>query len=100
MNTTIKKLQIWYHDQCDGKWEHSWGIKINTLDNPGWSIKIDLNETKYEDSVWEDLFIDNGDDDWISCGKESKMFRGIGDPTKLEDILNYFLTKVSDEGSV
>ncbi|MFE2849501.1 Imm53 family immunity protein, partial [Streptomyces scopuliridis] len=29
-------LQNWYTQQCDGDWEHEWGVKIATLDNPGW----------------------------------------------------------------
>ncbi len=28
-------VQRWYLDQCDGEWEHEWGVKIDTLDNPG-----------------------------------------------------------------
>lgn len=30
-------LQKWYKSQCDGDWEHEYGIKIETVDNPGWS---------------------------------------------------------------
>lgn len=35
-------LQDWYIQNCDGDWEHCYGIKIETLDNPGWCIDIDL----------------------------------------------------------
>ncbi|MFE4959105.1 Imm53 family immunity protein [Streptomyces sp. NPDC056653] len=28
-------LQNRYAQQCDGDWEHEWGVKIATLDNPG-----------------------------------------------------------------
>ena len=31
-------LQRWYVAQCDGEWEHAYGVEIGTLDNPGWSI--------------------------------------------------------------
>ena len=27
-------------------WEHQYGVKKGTLDNPGWRVKIDLNENK------------------------------------------------------
>ena len=27
-------LQSWYQSQCDGDWEHEFGIRIETLDNP------------------------------------------------------------------
>jgi len=41
----IEWLQKWYADHCDGDWEHEYGIVIETLDNPGWSIVIDLKNT-------------------------------------------------------
>ncbi len=44
----IEELQSWYLSQCDTRWEHSYGIEISNLDNPGWSLKIDLLETCLE----------------------------------------------------
>jgi hypothetical protein len=38
-------LMQWYLDECNDDWEHSYGVKIDTLDNPGWTLKIDLRET-------------------------------------------------------
>jgi Immunity protein 53 len=35
------RLQVWYLAQCDGDWEHRHGVTIGTLDNPGWSLRID-----------------------------------------------------------
>jgi len=32
----MERIQDWYRRQCDGDWEHSYGVKIETLDNPGW----------------------------------------------------------------
>jgi hypothetical protein len=45
----LAELQRWYLDQCDGDWEHAYGITIDTLDNPGWSLRIDLTETPLSD---------------------------------------------------
>jgi len=39
-------LSQWYLSQCDNNWEHSFGVKVDTLDNPGWSLKIDLTDTE------------------------------------------------------
>ena len=44
----IDWLMHWYLDQCDGDWEHSSGVEIGTLDNPGWTLKIDLKNTTLE----------------------------------------------------
>ena len=32
----------WYKTNCDGDWEHSYGITLQTLDNPGWHLTVDL----------------------------------------------------------
>ena len=36
----LQALQQWYLAQCDGDWEHGYGVSITTLDNPGWSLDI------------------------------------------------------------
>ena len=94
MKTKLIKLQEWYQRHCDGEWEHSWGIKIDTLDNPGWTVEINLQETIYENATWAPLFVDNNEEDWITCRKELGNFKGVGDPSKLEEILEYFLSNV------
>lgn len=38
----IAWLMGWYLRHCDNDWEHSYGVTIGTLDNPGWTLKIDL----------------------------------------------------------
>ena len=43
----IEQLQAWYAAQCNGKWEHTYGIAIGTLDNPGWSLSVDLDYQNY-----------------------------------------------------
>ena len=86
----IEWINNWYSSQCDGDWEHSYGIKIETLDNPGWIIKIDLSETPYQKKVFANVDEDNGDDDWIKCFLRDGQYIGVGDPTKLEKILLIF----------
>lgn len=39
----LKRLMEWYSSNCNGDWEHSGGVKIETLDNPGWSITVDFD---------------------------------------------------------
>jgi Immunity protein 53 len=49
MNELIIWLQKWYQSQCNGDWEHSYGITIQTLDNPGWSLFVNLDGTMMEE---------------------------------------------------
>ncbi|MCX4862385.1 Imm53 family immunity protein [Streptomyces canus] len=44
----LGRVQGWYAAQCNEEWEHEWGVKIATLDNPGWTVTIDLEETDLE----------------------------------------------------
>ena len=48
MTEGISLLENWYVARCNGDWEHQWGVTIGTLDNPGWTLVIDLNQTKAE----------------------------------------------------
>lgn len=83
-------LQKWYADNCDGSWEHMNVIKIETLDNPGWRVKIDLEDTDLENKPFEEINCDNGDDDWLRCWIKDAVFNGAGDPSKLETMLSVF----------
>ena len=88
----LRKLEEWYADQCDGDWEHGSGVKIDTLDNPGWRVDIDLEGTELEDKELSE-FKDNYDDeiDWMVCKKEGNKFSGNCGPNRLEDVLTFFI---------
>jgi hypothetical protein len=74
-----------------GDWEHSWGVKIVTLDNPGWDVEIDLNGTRYAEVQNRDLATEkNGDMDWMICRIRDGKFQGFGDPHKLGKIIQVF----------
>jgi hypothetical protein len=89
MKESLELLQEWYISNCDGDWEHSYGVKIETLDNPGWVVRIDLDETAWEDITHEEEQ-DNGERDWYHIKIESSKFTGGGDPTKLKFIIERF----------
>lgn len=80
-------LQNWYKKQCDGDWEHLYGITIDTLDNPGWAVTIDISGTNKQNTPFKAINFDNGESDWIQCNVENNIFMGYGDTTKLVQIL-------------
>lgn len=96
--TVLTDIHNWYAAQCDGDWEHSYGIVIETLDNPGWWVKIDLRDTVLEAMPFADYSVGNGDEDasWIHCQRDEKQWQGMGDPTRLEEILKRFLDWAKD----
>ena len=80
----------WYRENCDGDWEHSYGVRIETIDNPGWAIKIDLSDTNLAGKVLERTLVEKSDTDWYSISSDGISFDGHGDPSKLEDLIRYF----------
>jgi immunity protein 53 of polymorphic toxin system len=89
--STITALQRWYEAQCNGDWEHDSGIDIGTLDNPGWTVTINLVGTALEDQEFQAVEDLASESDWIKCWIENATFRGVGGPQKLEEILQIFL---------
>jgi|SRR3954454_2812140 hypothetical protein len=88
---TLQELQDWYANQCDGAWEHTYGITIGTLDNPGWLVKIDLAKTILSNSAVALRSQETSPSDWLRCSVTDNVFTGAGDPSKLETILRIFL---------
>jgi hypothetical protein len=90
MSDDLEWLQKWYQAHCDGDWEHAHGIGIDTLDNPGWSVSIDLGGTALEQTTMSMVIRDNGPSDWIRLEVRDSQFLGNGDPSKLAPILAAF----------
>jgi len=95
--TTLARLQTWYKRQCNGVWEHSSGVLIQTCDNPGWWVKINLVGTSLQTRAFVEI-ADGVDaqrfalgSQWLSCHIEGDTWHGAGDETKLERIIEIFL---------
>jgi len=82
-------LQKWYSAQCNGEWEHDLGIRIETLDNPGWLVTIDLKGTFLESVSFRKVEINN-EREWIECKIEDTKFCGAGGPHMLCKIIEIF----------
>lgn len=87
----VAALQQWYAAECNGDWEHSYGIVIETLDNPGWSVEIDLEETPLACRARPELRKQISEEDWLHIEISDSKFVGAGDPTKLLSILSAFI---------
>src|SRR5258708_35827752 len=96
----LTRLQQWYRSQCDGDWEHSSGVTIGTLDNPGWSVDVDLRDTPLEGkpfkehSYWVGGGAATSGDEWLVCKGGRNVFRGRGGPLKLQEIIEAFFVWV------
>jgi hypothetical protein len=46
---TLTWLQAWYASHRGDDWKNGVGISIDTLDNPGWTLRVDLHGTDVAD---------------------------------------------------
>lgn len=99
----ISWLQDWYTAQCDGDWDHHYGITIGTLDNPGWYVLINLAETPLEGATFDSVERHRSDENWVECrvveaeaggkwiGDVGRLqYRGAGGPHNLLEIVHTF----------
>jgi hypothetical protein len=94
--TALSRLQRWYSFQCDGDWEHQLGVRIETLDNPGWMVKIDLKNTPLEKAEFPEVRHLDDEREWIDCRITDSEFRGAGGPHMLEAIIEIFVRWADD----
>lgn len=88
--TTLTRLQRWYSNYCNGVWEHSHGVKIDTLDNPGWSCIISLAGTPLENQDFVAVHIECSENDWMILSATSSEFKIHCGPKNLEESLTIF----------
>jgi len=92
----LTQLQRWYSAQCDGDWEHDLGVRIETLDNPGWMVKINLKDTLLEAVEFSEVRQIEDDREWLDCRVTDGEFRGAGGPHMLGAILEIFVRWADD----
>jgi hypothetical protein len=72
-------------------------VKIDTLDNPGWTVEIELRDTTLEAKPFTQHSYGVGPDagtskdEWLVCNVEGNVFKGRGGPLKLNEIIEVFL---------
>ena len=94
---SLKLLQEWYLSQCDEDWEHSFGVKIDTLDNPGWKLVIDLDETELDGKEFSPVEKNyESENNWLTCIVEDNKFTGFCGPLLLSEMVKVFIEWAND----
>ncbi len=95
MKETIERIQDWYKINCNGDWEHSYGFKIETLDNPGWAIKIDIAETALENLEFQREYQNpKNDSDWFQIRTENKILNIYCGPESMKSTFEIFFDEL------
>src|SRR5690242_15068471 len=86
-NDIIRWLETFYASCCDGDWEHQSGITITTLDNPGWSVTVEIGGTLLEKIPFSRVEIERSERDWVQCWVQNTAWQARGGPHNLGEIL-------------
>jgi hypothetical protein len=78
-------LSRWCADRRSGGRPVS--ITIDTLDNPGWSLKVELNSDEFADVPQTTSASTSNPDDWTTLRLERGRFEGFGGPHSLGNLL-------------
>jgi hypothetical protein len=89
-------LQKWYYSYCNGDWEHENIINIVTIDNPGWSLTINLENTDLQDKKFNKLNLERNVDNWLFCQIKNNKFEGRCGPVNLSEVIQIFRNWVED----
>jgi hypothetical protein len=83
-------FETWYAAQCDGDWDHEYGVTLETLDNPGWSLNIDLIGTALEGRLLARNETERTETDWLHVWSDGERFRAAGGARNLRAMLSAF----------
>lgn len=97
MTSELLLLQRWYARQCDGDWEHSHGVRLDTLDSPGWMLTVDLVGTELTGSSLPRSRVDRSDVDWVQSEVLSDKYIACGGVFNLQEILRQFIFFAGEE---
>ena len=95
MTEIIDRIQNWYKLNCNGDWEHSYGYAISTLDNPGWTVRIDLEETALEGlNFKKDYQNQEKEHDWFTIKTRDRFLEFFCGPENLKDVFKIFFDEI------
>lgn len=89
----------WFDSHCDGDWEHSTRISISNLDNPGWSVDVNLGGTSLAGVAFGEREIHQSDADWLRCWVEDEHFYGVCGPKNLTKVLDVLASWLASDPS-
>jgi hypothetical protein len=92
-------LQAWYMANCDDDWEHQYGVKIQTIGNPGRSVSIELDRTPLDGSDFERVEVICDANNWLLARVEGNTWQFDGGPLNLSEGLYLFRDWAQDRAA-
>lgn len=92
-------LQQWFLAHCDEDWEHDQGVLIESLDNPGWSLKVGLLGTELQGTRMEMRVLRPDQADWVTSWSDGEAFEAACGPLALGAAIEEFRRFVKLHGT-
>jgi hypothetical protein len=89
--SVLAELSQWFASETDGDWEHTHGIEIGTLDDPGWTVSIALTDTRLSGRPFPEVGDLGPLTDWMHCRVDGETWRASCGPFMLERAIRVFL---------
>jgi hypothetical protein len=89
--TPTRQLASWFQSQCQNGWEEFNGVSIESRDDPGWMVSIDLADTSLAGKAFKPVKERRSEEDWIECSVAKDRFVGKGGAGNLDELITVFL---------
>lgn len=86
----LTRLQEWFKSECNDDWEHTFGFRLETLDNPGWTFEADLEETRWAGIEVTRKRVDRSESDWSQYEITESKYIACGGASNLIEMLKTF----------
>lgn len=88
----MERLAQWFRKHCDGDWEHEVRLRLENLDNPGWSLEVNLADTFDHPIRFERIAEHRSSEDWLVCWLEGDRFNATCGVSNLREMLELFVS--------
>jgi hypothetical protein len=87
----LQWLCDWVASQCNDEWEHGHAFSLGMYDNPGWELRICIQDTPLDGLP----FVPRSEgeyavDEWLDCRVEDGFFKCDGGITRLPEMVRIF----------
>ncbi len=83
-------LSKWYKSHCTDDYKNDGIIHVGTLDNPGWALDINLENTELERKKFPALLVNRSENNWLHCKIVNNKFIGDCGPLNFSEIIYIF----------
>lgn len=83
-------LDNFFASLCDGEWESEYGLTIESVNNPGWMVRIDLDGTGLNPATFRPVSDQRDDRNWVECKVQEGTWLGGGGLGNLDEVLSIF----------